>query len=276
MQHNPSSAATVQKTLTHIRLLAHRHTRDREKRIWIEGIRNFVQAFDAKIEFETVVVSPILLKGDLPDMLARRLKNSGVRTLRITPEQFRSISSTERASGIGAIIKQPWTPLDNLVPHPGASWIVLEEIRSPGNLGTILRTAEACSAAGVIFLGQRCDPFDPAVLRGAMGGLFHLKLVRSTHDRASQWANNHGIRLIGLSPEAERLWTDLPPGAGYALVLGEERKGLSDRARWMCDAMVRLPMSGWADSINVGVAAGVMLYEIVRRKVADASIAASQ
>jgi RNA methyltransferase, TrmH family len=265
MQRKIVCASAVQKTLNHIKLLAQRRNRDREKRLWIEGIRNFVQAFDAKIEFETVVISPILLQSDLADMLARRLTGRGVRTVRVTPEEFRAVSSTERASGIGAIIRQPWTRLEDVDPRRGNSWLILEEIRSAGNLGTILRTAEACGAGGVIFLGPSCDPFDPVAVRAAMGGLFHLCLVKSSHDRVRAWAAEHGIRLIGLSPEAERLWTDLPPGSGHGFVIGEERKGLSDRSRVMCDAMVRLPMSGWADSINVGVAAGVMLYEVVRR-----------
>jgi TrmH family RNA methyltransferase len=265
MHPNPAPRDQVSKTLTHIKLLAQRCHRDREKRLWIEGIRNFIQAHDNRCEFETLVVCPILLQSDIADMLARRLAGTGIRKISVTPEQFRKISTAQHASGIGAIIKQPWRQLEHIGPSRKNSWLILEEIRSPGNLGTILRTAEACGAGGVIFIGPRCDPFDPVALRAAMGGIFHLSLVKSTHDRVRAWASRHGILLIGLSPEAPRLWTNLPAAPGHAFVLGEERKGLSDRSRAMCHAMVRLPITGWADSINVGVAAGVMLYEMVRR-----------
>jgi len=97
-----------------------------------------------------------------------------------------------------------------------------------------------------------------------MGGIFHLPLIRATHDELRQWAPSRGIQFVGLSPRAARLWTELPP-TRIALVVGEERKGLSDSLRDMCDMSVRLPMCGHADSLNVGVAAGVMMYEMMRR-----------
>jgi TrmH family RNA methyltransferase len=145
--------------------------------------------------------------------------------------------------------------------------LVIDDIRSPGNLGTILRTAEATGVAGVIFLNARCDPFDPVAVRSSMGGLFHLQLTRATHAEVRRWADAHDVRLVGLTPDARCLWTEAPaaPG-GTALVIGEERHGLSAPAREMCHDTVRLPMTGRADSLNVGVATGVMLYELVRRR----------
>jgi RNA methyltransferase, TrmH family len=259
---------SIHKVLARVRRLGQRRYREIENRLWIEGVRNFVQACDAKIEFDTILISPILLKSDLVEKLARRLVAGGVKRARITPEEFRSVSGTAHASGIGAIVKHPWGHLENVDPRRGIGWLVLEEIRSPGNLGTILRTAEACGISGIIFLGPRCDPFDPTVVRASMGGIFHLQLVRTSHERLKRWAAGHGIRLVGLSPDAGRLWTELPEGDSFALVLGEERHGMSDLSRGLCGVSVRLPMSGAADSINVGVAAGVMMYEMVRRKLA--------
>lgn len=260
------SAASNHKVLARVRRLGQRRYREIENRLWIEGVRNFVQACDAKIEFDTILISPILLKSHLAEKLARRLVAGGARRVRVSPEQFRSVSGTAHASGIGAIVKHPWTHLENVETRRGIGWLVLEEIRSPGNLGTILRTAEACRISGVIFLGPKCDPFDPAVVRTSMGGIFHLPLVRTSHERLKRWSNANRIRLVGLSPDAGRLWTELPEGDSFALVVGEERRGISDAARGLCGISVRLPMSGTADSINVGVAAGVMMYEMVRRK----------
>ena len=126
-------------------------------------------------------------------------------------------------------------------------------------------TAEATGVGGAIFVGPRCDPFNPTVVRASMGGLFHLPLVRATHEPLGRWARTNKVRLVGLSPEADRLWTELPSFAAVALAIGEERQGLSARLRALCDTTVRLPMTGRADSLNVGVAAGVMMYELVRR-----------
>jgi TrmH family RNA methyltransferase len=266
MYDHSHSAASIHKVLARVRRLGQRRYREIENRLWVEGVRNFVQAADAGIEFDTILISPILLKSSLVEKLTRRLFARGAKRVRVSPEQFRSVSATAHASGIAAIVKHPWVHLDNVDPHRGIGWLVLEDIRSPGNLGTILRTAEACGISGIVFLGPRCDPFDPTVVRASMGGIFHLQLVRTNHERLKRWAGGHGIRLAGLSPDAGRLWTELPEGGSFALVVGEERHGMSDVARAMCEISVRLPMSGVADSINVGVAAGVMMYEMVRRQ----------
>lgn len=265
MHENQTSGDSIKRVLADVRALSRRHVRDAGGRFWIEGIRHFIAAFDAGFKFETVIHSRVLLKSSLAEMLVRRLAARGVRPLRVSPEQFRSVATLARASGIGAIVRQRWSPMHSIEPARGIGWLVVEELRSPGNLGTILRTGEACGAGGVIFLGPYCDPFDPAVVRASMGGIFHLPLVRTSHQSLRRWAEQRRVCLVGLSPDAPRLWTDLPAGT-IALVLGEERGGLSPRLRAVCDQMVRLPMTGRADSLNVAVAAGVVMYELVRRR----------
>jgi TrmH family RNA methyltransferase len=265
-QHVPAGKSAV---LARIRALHQRPARDAQNAFFLEGLRSFIQAHDAGFHFQAVVHSPILLKGDLGDMLARRLHLSGTPRLKLSPEVFRSVSAAARASGIGAIVRQRWSPLDE--PRPGLCHLIVEHIRSPGNLGTILRTAEAAGVASVIFVGHLSDPYHPAAVRASMGGLFHLPLVRTTHEALAAWSRRHRVRLVALSPDAERLWTDLPRAALHsplALVLGEERKGLSPYLRSLCGTSVKLPMTGRADSLNVSIAAAVMLYELVRRSTA--------
>ncbi len=265
MNQAQSQAAVVQATLARIKALSRRDVRQSQRCFWIEGIRQFVQACEVNYPLDNVVHSPVLLKSSLAERHIRDMRAAGVPYLRVSPEQFRGIFTAEHASGIGAIARERWTPLGHADPTRGLCWLVLEDIRSPGNLGTILRTAEAVGVGGVIFVNARCDPFDPTVVRATMGGLFPLKLVRTTQDRLQDWLRAHGVEIMGLSPQADRLWTDLPPTGPIALAIGEERRGLSDPLRRLCDATVRLPMSGRTDSLNVGVAAGVMLYELVRR-----------
>ena len=263
-QHNP--AESIESVLSRVRALAQPRIRDATKQFWLEGVRQFVQACDADFSFDTVLFSRVLLKGSLAEMLARRLSGRGVRRLAVSPEQFRAVSAAGRASGVGAIAWQRWTPLSRAAPSEGLCHLVVERLRSPGNLGTILRTAEATGVSGVAFLDPRCEPYDPAAVRSSMGGIFHLRLSRATHDGLRRWADSRGVKLIGLSPDAKRLWTEATPGAGgTALVIGEEREGLSERVQRTCHETVRLPMTGRADSLNVGIATGVMLYELVRR-----------
>jgi TrmH family RNA methyltransferase len=265
MNHTPHIALSLPETVLLARDLNRWATRDSSGCLWVEGIRQFVQAYDAGFTFDTVIYSPILLKSPLAEMLTRRLGKLGVRRVRVTPEQFRQISTTKRASGIGAIVRQRWTPLESVNPALGLCWVIVEQLRSEGNFGTILRTAEATGVSGLICVGPLCDPFDPAVVRASMGGMFHLPLVRTTHTDLGRWVQNHHLQLIGLSPDATALWTELPKTSPIGLVIGEERRGISDEMRTLCTNMVRLPMTGRVDSLNVGVATGVMLYELVRR-----------
>ncbi len=266
MHESSTSDAQIRASLARARALADRRVRDALGCFWIEGIRNFVQAYEGRFHFETIIYSPVLLKSIIAARLVRRLAAGGVPRVCVSPEQFRSTSKTERASGVSAIVRQRWTPLDDVQPASGLCWLIVERIRSPGNLGSIVRTAEACGAGGLVFAGASCDPYDPAVVRASMGGIFHVKLVRATHTQLAGWASARRVTLVGLSPEAERWWTALPAAHALAFVLGDERKGLSDGLRRLCHTTVRLPMCGRADSLNVSVAAGVMMFEMVRRE----------
>ena len=272
-----TTTLSLPDVLTRIRHLASPQARHHQSAYWIEGIRNFIQAHDANIPFDTIVLSEILLQSSLAEKLARKLHARGIPRLKLTPEQFRTISLTERASGIGAIVRQQWTP-HTAPPRPGLCHLVVEHIRSPGNLGTILRTAEATGVAGILFVGPPgshgyaqspfVDPFDPAVVRASMGGIFHLPLTRLSYSQLAHWSHINKIPFVALSPEAQKPWTNLPTGP-LAIALGEERHGLSPQLRALCKQTVSLPMSGRADSLNVSIAAGVLLYELVRRQTAD-------
>jgi TrmH family RNA methyltransferase len=267
MHKEKSAASSIPPALIRFRSLhSHRSRRDNTGLFVVEGIRQFIQACDANYEFDTVLVSPILLRHSLAEKLARRLCTAGVNKTALTPEQFRRFSTTQHASGIMAIVRQRWATLENVDPHRGLGWLIVEHLRSAGNLGTILRTAEAISMSGVVFIGGACDPYDPAVVRASMGGLFHLPIVRTRPRELSFWLATHHIGAIGLSPHTSRIWTDFPQAGSLALLLGNEREGLSLRLRRLCDHEVRLPMTGKADSLNVSIAAGIMMYELVRRR----------
>jgi TrmH family RNA methyltransferase len=270
----PVPPAFVPALLNHVRSLADFRVRRTTGAYVIEGIRQFVQAYDARHRFQAILHCPILLQAPLAEMLVRRLSAAGVRRVRLSPEQFRSISMAERASGIAAIVEQRWTPLEQAHPGPATCHLVVDYIRSPGNLGTILRTAEAAGAGNIFFTSSVTDPFDPAVVRASMGGLFHLPLVRAAPRLLGVWARRHRIRLVALSPRAERLYTDLPAAERpTALLLGEERKGLSADLQALAHTAVRLPMPGRADSLNVATAAAIMIYELLRQRSADVATA---
>src|SRR5689334_10499091 len=135
--------ASIESLLSFVRLVQkQRATRDAQCVFWIDGIRQFVQAFEGGLGFDTIIHSTVLLTNGLAEQRVRELASRGIRRVRVPPEQFRSVCLSKRASGIGAIVRQRWTPLRRASPYRGLCWLAVETLRSPGNLGTMLRTAE--------------------------------------------------------------------------------------------------------------------------------------
>jgi TrmH family RNA methyltransferase len=150
-------------------------------------------------------------------------------------------------------------------PAPSDLWLALEHVCSPGNLGTLLRTSEAVGATGLVALGAGVDPWDPAVVRATMGALFTRRIVRAGARVLRAWARRHGVAIVGADGEGARDFREVSYRRPVVLVLGDERKGLSPVQRAACDELVRIPMTGRTDSLNVAVAKktwrSVLLYE---------------
>jgi len=233
----------------------------------IEGARNFVRANDQGMEFTAVLVSDKLLTVPIARKLARRARRAGVPFVAVTPEQFRRISRLPRASGIAAIVRQHWSELERAQPGDRLCWVALEAVRSLGNFGTLIRTSEAVGAAGFILLDPAVDPFDPAVARATMGSLFGQVLLRGSHSELAAWVARHGLRVVGATPEGPRCLHEVTFPRRTVLMLGEERRGLSPQQRALCHDLVRIPMTGSADSLNLGVAGSLLLYEVFRNRV---------
>ena len=254
------------RTFQRIQSLSQRITRDRQQCYWIEGIRNFIHAFESGCRFEAVVHCPVLLKSVVVEKMLRQQIPGHTARLRVTPQDFRSLLNGARASGIGAIVRQRWHRLEQLDPHGGLCWLIVEQIRSPGNLGSLLRTAAAVDVAGVICIGNQTDPFDPAVVRASMGALWKLPLLRTSATRFREWVRQYAIQVVGLNPAASTEWTQLAVTAPCAIAVGEERQGLTPLLQALCETTVSLPMSNQIDSLNVTVATSIMLYELLRQR----------
>ncbi len=246
------------------RLLTDRTHRDARRAFFVEGVRNVVHALECGFPIQTLVYSEKLLTVPIARRLVRDRCRSGTPTLRISPEEFRRVSTTPRASGVGAIVAQKWTPLHGVSPRSGLCWILLEKIRSEGNLGTLIRTSEAIGGAGFILVGPRIDPYAPAVVRASMGATFRQTFIRTNDRSLGNWVRRHRCRVIGASPggSADLHRFEYPRPA--LLALGEERQGLSPNQRGHCTDLVRIPMVGTADSLNLAIAGSLLLYEVHR------------
>jgi RNA methyltransferase, TrmH family len=238
--------------------------RDHKGLFFVEGIRNFVSAVDCGFSIDALLYCEKLLISPIARKMVRRLKRAGVPFARVSPEQFRQISQTERASGVGAILRQHAQRLDQTNPHESLCWVALSRIRSLGNLGSLMRTAAAVGAAGFIFIGNGIDPYDPNVVRATMGALFNQRIVRANAEQFRHWIKSHRLQVVGASPDGQSNYDQIGYARPTILLLGNERTGLSKDERLICSHLVRIPMKAGMDSLNVAVAGSLLLYEVFR------------
>ena len=238
--------------------------RDRRGLFFIEGVRNFVEAVDHRYPLEALFYSEKLLTNPIARKLVRRLKRRGVPFARVTPDQFRSVSKSERASGIGAVLRQRIMHLEQIRLDQHQCWTALSYVRSPGNLGSLVRTSAASGGSGFIFLGDSIDPFDPPLVRATMGALFKQRLVRTTAKQLRSWVRDHNVQVIGASADGPLEYDKASYSRPVLLMLGGERKGLTQDQRSICHQTVRIPMMDGMDSLNLAVAGSLLMYQAFR------------
>jgi len=246
------------------RLQSERRFRDKTGLFFAEGIRNFVEAVDHDFSIETIIYSEKLLISPIARKIVRRLKRSGIAFARVSPEQFRAVSQTERASGIAAIYKQQVKKLDQIKPEKSICWTAVSHIRSNGNFGTLIRTSAAVGAGGFILIGNQIDPFDPAIVRATMGAIFKQKIVRTNAEEFQRWVEKQYWQIVGASPSGNVDYDEIHYSSPTILLLGNERSGLTSDERTFCQKLVRIPMTPGTDSLNVAVAGSLLLYEVFR------------
>jgi len=253
-----------------VRLLADRKHRRRAGAFVVEGTQLVWQAVEAGADVEILLVAPGLLGRSAA---ARRLtamiagqEERGVRVARLSDEVFTRISGREGPSGLAAIVRRRLAGLAGLAAGPAAVFVALHSIGNPGNLGTIIRTANAAGAAGVVLVGQTTDPFDPAAVKASMGALFTLPVAHAaTPAEFFGWAAAAGVTVVTTSARAGQIFWDASYPRPLALLLGAEGAGLPSEVLARGDRQVQIPMSGTAESLNLAVAAGLLLYEVNRQ-----------
>jgi TrmH family RNA methyltransferase len=232
----------------------------------VEGHRNVRAALEAGAAVRELFAAPELFLGpDDPDLVALA-EARGARVYEVGGAAFRTLSGQIRPDGLTAVVERRPTSLARLDLPEHPLLLVAESIERPGNLGTIVRTACAAGADALIVCDPVTDVFHPEVVRGSAGALFNTELATATTDAAVAWLRERAIPIVVTSPRGPRpYWESIRVGRA-ALVVGSERHGVS--ARWLASAaeVVSIPMPGPADSLNVAVAAGIVLFEAARRR----------
>lgn len=251
-------------TLKAIRGLLQRKHRDQSGLCLIEGIRLVGEAARSSA-IESLLVAPELLRSQFAHELVVAQASIGTPILELSGTAFASISQKDGPQGLAAVVRQRWQTLNTLRTITPPGWVALTAPADPGNLGTIIRTVDAAGAGGVIIIGQGTDPYDPAALRAAMGATFAVTLIRTSWEELITWRRAHGVTMVGTSDQASTHFQQMTYPQPLLLLMGSERQGLSVEQQEACDLLVRIPMRGRGDSLNLAVATGVMLYELLRQ-----------
>jgi RNA methyltransferase, TrmH family len=259
-------SSRTNESIRAVRRLRDRKERERAGRFFVEGIRIVTEAVHAGADVETVVYAPDLLRSEVGRAAVSECESAGASVLAVTPDVFATLSMKEGPQGLGAVVRTRWTSLEETVPAPDSAWVALESVADPGNLGTILRTADAAGCSGVILIGASTDPYDPTALRASMGSIFALRLARASFAQLVAWARQHRTQLVGTSGAASNPYRALAYRTPTVLLMGSERTGLSAEQQRACDALVSIPMVGSADSLNLAVATGIVLYELLDQR----------
>lgn len=249
-----------------LRSLHNRAERDRAGAFLVEGVRFLTRAMEQDAIIETLVAAPELMNSPFGRAQVRALRRSGVRYAEVTADVFHTLAQSDDPQGVAAVVRQRWARLSDMPAEAGGCWVALSAVQSPGNLGTLVRTCEAVGAGGVILLSDGPDPYNASAVRASMGAVFATRFVRSSLSELTRWKQRHGVRLVGTAPSANTDYRQVAYNEPVILFMGWERQGLSVEEQAVCDTLVRIPMVGRCDSLNLAVATSLMLYEVFNQQ----------
>lgn len=246
--------------------LKDRRDRDKTALFLIEGYRELTRAIRGNERLEALFFCPSLFLGENENALIEGLEKEGVELFEASEAVFRHLSYRDRPDGLLAIATMQRKSLSSLPLSKNPFFVVAEAIEKPGNLGTILRSADGAGADGVIVADKCTDIFNPNVVRSSVGTLFTVPVVEAPALETLHWLINNGIQIVAATPEATLSYTQADFKGPVAIVVGTEQYGLSPLWREKATIKVKIPMCGVADSLNVSVATALLLYEVYRQR----------
>ncbi len=248
-----------------IRALAMKKFRDQQNAFMAEGLKLVIDAFDLGWTIRTLVFAKAQRGNPTVEKIAARTVAAGGLVLEASEKVLGAITRRDNPQMVVGVFQQRWAALKDIRPADGDVWIALDRVRDPGNLGTVIRTADAVGAKGVILVGETTDPFSVETVRATMGSVFAVPVARAGVEAFLAWRKGVQATFVGthLKGSVDYRTVDYAKRP-VVLVMGNEQQGLPDELAASCDALIRIPQAGRADSLNLAVATGVALYEIRR------------
>ena len=228
----------------------------------VEGLRELRHCVSKGYEIESLFFCPQLLTDQIDDLRAEQIYE-------VTPQVYEKIAYRGSTEGVMAVMRMKHLRLEDLQLREQPLIVVLESVEKPGNLGAVLRSADAAGADAVVVCDPLTDLYNPNLIRASIGALFTVPTVATDSATCIQFLKQRGIRILTAQLQDSELYYDTDMRCGTAIVMGTEATGLTNQWREAADAHIRIPMCGRLDSLNVSVSAAILLFEAVRQRMSE-------
>lgn len=247
--------------------LRERREREQTGLTLLEGYRELTRAFDFGLKLQEVFFTPSLFLGSNELPLLEKLAEAGIKLYEVPQMVLEKIAYRDRPEGLIATAQIPAHRLEDFpCPQKPGLYLIAENVEKPGNLGSILRSADAAGATGLILTDPRTDLYNPNTIRASTGALFALPIAVTDNDSALAWLRKNKIQILAATPHTNHVFTQIDLTVPVAIAVGAEQYGLSDFWMNQADLQVVIPMLGKIDSLNVSTAATLLLYECARQR----------
>jgi len=248
-----------------IKALAQKKFRDQQNAFMAEGLKLVIDALDLGWQIKTLVFAKAGRGNAAVEKVAARTVAAGGTVLEVSEKVLVAITRRDNPQMVVGVFSQKFLALKDIRAQSDDVWVALDRVRDPGNLGTVIRTVDAVGARGVILVGDTTDPFSVETVRATMGSIFAVPVAKATTEAFLAWRGGFSGLVAGthLKGAVDYRSVDFSRGP-MLLMMGNEQQGLPESLAASCDRLLRIPQAGRADSLNLAVATGIMLFEIRR------------
>lgn len=258
--------STSNPEIKSIRALREKKYRDESGLFFVEGIHPVMEAYSQRAQFTRIVYCPSLLRSQAANDFIRQISASQeTLLLQVDEMTFGCLTFKEGPQGLAAVIRQRWDSLEILSKEQGI-WVALDSVQDPGNLGSILRTLDAVGGKGLILLEKGTDAYHPTAVRASMGAIFTMRIIRSDHKHFISWKSGSQLTCYAAQCDQGMDYQAAHYPQSLVLLMGSEQKGLNQDLVEICEGLIRIPMRGRVDSLNLANAASVILYEVYNQQ----------
>jgi TrmH family RNA methyltransferase len=247
-------------TVKAVRALHLRKERDETGLFVAEGLKAVIEGIETGHAPQVLLHGPEAAGHPLTKRAVLATLAAGGEAIEVTQEILAKVSRRDNPQAVVGVFRQIFQPLELIEPQAAPCWVALHRVRDPGNLGTIVRTADSAGCGGVILVGECCDPYGVEAVRATMGSIFAVPLVNASEAEFAAWRNAWPGSVVGTLLSAETDYRAAAYARPVLILMGNEQQGLPPEMAEHCDVNVKIPMRGRADSLNLAVATGIMIY----------------